>query len=188
MSTSDDSGSVEELRQVEQAARWLDEADRGVFALWREEVGGGIGRGRVADRLETSRADADVRIQRMRTSLEWCRVLVAALEASPQCRGLAVPVSAWDGAPNPQWRGGSGGISGNAGHVGDGCGVRSRSSGFSPAPSRSPRSLRSLRNLRSPRSLRSPTPPRRRTSLREETRARPSHGSRGGDGGRASPG
>ncbi|MBO3739548.1 Lcl domain-containing protein [Actinoplanes flavus] len=104
MSTSEDSGSVEELRQVEQAVRWLGEADRDVFALWREEVRGRIGRGQVADRLETSRADADVRIQRMRTSLEWCRTLVAALEASPRCRGLAVPVSAWDGAPDPQWR------------------------------------------------------------------------------------
>ncbi|GGN73571.1 hypothetical protein GCM10010112_42990 [Actinoplanes lobatus] len=104
MSTSDDSGSAEELRQVERAVRWLDEADRDVFALWWEEARGRIGRGQVADRLETSRADADVRIQRMRTSLEWCRVLVAALEASPQCRGLAVPVSAWDGTPDLQWR------------------------------------------------------------------------------------
>lgn len=86
---------TEELRQVTEAARWLDEDDRAVFALWRREITG-----------EIDRADVGAgAVQRMRTRLDRCRSLVAALDAEPRCPVLGHTVSLWDGEPSAEWRG-----------------------------------------------------------------------------------
>jgi RNA polymerase sigma factor (sigma-70 family) len=93
-----------ERRQVAEAARWLDDVDRGVLALWWQEAAGELTRGEVAAALDTTSAYAAVRIQRMRGQLDRCRALVAALEAQPRCTGLDAAIAGWDGRPNPLWR------------------------------------------------------------------------------------
>jgi RNA polymerase sigma factor (sigma-70 family) len=93
-----------ERRQVAEAARWLDDEDRGVLALWWQEAAGELTRGEVAAALDTTTAYAAVRIQRMRGLLDRCRVLVAALESAPRCPGLDAVIAGWDGRPGPLWR------------------------------------------------------------------------------------
>jgi RNA polymerase sigma factor (sigma-70 family) len=93
-----------ERRQVAEAARWLDDEDRGVLALWWQEAAGELTRGEVAAALDTTTAYAAVRIQRMRGLLDRCRALVAALESSPRCPGLDATVAGWDGRPGQLWR------------------------------------------------------------------------------------
>ncbi|MEU4155890.1 sigma-70 family RNA polymerase sigma factor [Actinoplanes sp. NPDC026670] len=93
-----------ERRQVAEAARWLDDEDRVVLALWWQEAAGELDRGEVAAALDITTAYAAVRIQRMRAQLDRCRVLVAALEARPRCPQLDATITGWDGRPSPLWR------------------------------------------------------------------------------------
>ncbi|GIM95461.1 sigma-70 family RNA polymerase sigma factor [Paractinoplanes toevensis] len=93
-----------ERRQVAEAARWLDDEDRTVLALWWQEAAGELTRGEIAAALGTTMAYAAVRVQRMRAQLDRSRVIVAALAARPRCAGLAEAVAGWDERPGPLWR------------------------------------------------------------------------------------
>ncbi|MEU4240751.1 sigma-70 family RNA polymerase sigma factor [Actinoplanes sp. NPDC026619] len=93
-----------ERRQVAEAARWLDEEDRTVLALWWQEAAGELARAESAAALGTTPAYAAVRVQRMRAQLDRGRAIVAALAAQPRCAGLAEAAAGWDGRPGPLWR------------------------------------------------------------------------------------
>ncbi|WP_436535699.1 sigma-70 family RNA polymerase sigma factor [Actinoplanes sp. HUAS TT8] len=93
-----------ERRQVAEAARWLDDEDRTVLALWWQEAAGEIGRADTAAALGTTAAYAAVRVQRMRGQLDRSRLAVAALEVRPRCSALAEVLVRWDGRPSPLWR------------------------------------------------------------------------------------
>ncbi|GLY06415.1 DUF1566 domain-containing protein [Actinoplanes sp. NBRC 101535] len=93
-----------ERRQVAEAARWLDDEDRGVLALWWQEAAGELNREETAAALNTGVAYAAVRIQRMRAQLDRCRALVSALDAEPRCPRLQAVLGGWDSRPSPLWR------------------------------------------------------------------------------------
>ncbi|MEV6345438.1 sigma-70 family RNA polymerase sigma factor [Actinoplanes sp. NPDC051851] len=91
-------------RQVRQAGRWLDAADRSLLALWWLEVAGRMTRAELASALGVTVAHAGVRIQRMRRQLDLSRTVVAALRARPPCPGLGAALTGWDTVPGPRWR------------------------------------------------------------------------------------
>ncbi|MEV0897215.1 sigma-70 family RNA polymerase sigma factor [Actinoplanes sp. NPDC049802] len=91
-------------RQVVRASRWLDRGDREVLSLWWREAAGRLTRAELAEALATSVAHAGVRLQRMRSQLDLCRSLVAALDVSPRCAQLTVALDGWGGRPSALWR------------------------------------------------------------------------------------
>ncbi|GAA4891460.1 sigma-70 family RNA polymerase sigma factor [Streptomyces coeruleoprunus] len=91
-------------REVAEATRWLDEADRGLLALWWQEAAGELTRAELAEALGVSARHAAVRVQRMKEQLETGRVVVRALAAQPRCRELTRLTADWDGRPAPVWR------------------------------------------------------------------------------------
>ncbi|MFD0687217.1 sigma-70 family RNA polymerase sigma factor [Actinomadura fibrosa] len=91
-------------REVAEATRWLDPADRELLALWWLEVSGQLTRAELAAALRLSPRHAAVRVNRMKTQLETGRTVVRALAATPSCPGLAELTSGWDGRPAPVWR------------------------------------------------------------------------------------
>ncbi|GIJ69984.1 RNA polymerase sigma factor [Virgisporangium ochraceum] len=88
-------------RELAEAARWLDDADRHLLALWWQEAAGELTRSELAAALGLTAPHAAVRIQRMRTRLEAARVVVRALRAQPRCDALSV---GWTGTVDPLWR------------------------------------------------------------------------------------
>ncbi|GAA0904147.1 sigma-70 family RNA polymerase sigma factor [Virgisporangium aurantiacum] len=88
-------------REIAEAARWLDDGDRDLLALWWQEAAGVLTRAEVAAALGITAAHAAVRIQRMRTRLESVRAVVRALRAKPICDALCAD---WDGRIDPLWR------------------------------------------------------------------------------------
>ncbi|MFD3532426.1 sigma-70 family RNA polymerase sigma factor [Streptomyces sp. NPDC058664] len=92
-------------RDVARATRWLDEDDRELLALWWLEAAGELTRAELAEGLGgISPQHAAVRVQRMKERLETGRAVVRALDAVPECPGLAETVTDWDGRPSPLWR------------------------------------------------------------------------------------
>jgi RNA polymerase sigma factor (sigma-70 family) len=91
-------------REVAEATRWLEPADRELLSLWWLEAAGELTRAEVAAALGLSQAHTAVRVQRMKAHLENSRVVVRALSADPRCTELARSLGAWDGAPSPLWR------------------------------------------------------------------------------------
>ncbi|WBB57726.1 sigma-70 family RNA polymerase sigma factor [Streptomyces sp. WMMC500] len=93
-------------REVAEAARWLDDEDRQLLALWWLEVAGELSRRDLAAALGVSRAHAAVRVQRMKERLETARGIVRVL-AGPQqvhCADLRALLAPWDGRPVSVWR------------------------------------------------------------------------------------
>jgi DNA-directed RNA polymerase specialized sigma24 family protein len=93
-----------ERRQVAQAARWLDDEDRTVPALWWQEAAGESTRGETAAALGTTPAYAAVRLQRTRPQLDRGRTVVAALAAAPRCPGPNETIIDWNDRQPPSRR------------------------------------------------------------------------------------
>ena len=90
--------------QAAEAARWLDDDDRPVLALWWQEAAGRITRAELAAGLGLTPAHAAVRVARMKERLVTSRMVVHALRRRPRCESLAAITGAWDEAPSPLWR------------------------------------------------------------------------------------
>jgi RNA polymerase sigma factor (sigma-70 family) len=95
---------AQQRREVDEAARWLDPADRELLALWTLERVGQLTRAEVADALDLNAHAVTVRVSRLKGRLETVRHLVRALSAEPRCAGLAQAAQGWNGEPNPLWR------------------------------------------------------------------------------------
>ncbi|WP_327329695.1 sigma-70 family RNA polymerase sigma factor [Streptomyces sp. NBC_01208] len=91
-------------RDLARAARWLDEDDRRLLALWWEEEAGRIGRADVARAIGLDARHTAVRVRRMKVRLEEARTVVRALAVAPRCPGLADAVQGWDGGTGALWR------------------------------------------------------------------------------------
>ncbi|GAA0683001.1 hypothetical protein GCM10010193_41000 [Kitasatospora atroaurantiaca] len=97
-------GLAGQRREVAEATRWLDEADRELLSLWWLEAAGELTRAELAGALELSPQHAAVRVQRMKGQLETARVVVRALATTPPCSELAELTAGWDGVPSALWR------------------------------------------------------------------------------------
>lgn len=95
---------AQQRREVDEAARWLDPADRELLALWTLERVGQLTRAEVTDALDLNAHAVTVRVSRLKGRLETVRHLVRALSAEPRCAGLAQAAQGWNGEPNPLWR------------------------------------------------------------------------------------
>ncbi|MCU7826147.1 sigma-70 family RNA polymerase sigma factor [Kitasatospora sp. DSM 101779] len=91
-------------REVAEATRWLDEADRELLALWWLEAAGELTRAELAGALELPPQHAAVRVQRMKGQLETARVVVRALAVADRCGPLSELTARWDGVPSALWR------------------------------------------------------------------------------------
>ncbi|MFF4162185.1 sigma-70 family RNA polymerase sigma factor [Streptomyces sp. NPDC001741] len=91
-------------RDLALAARWLDEDDRRLLALWWEEEAGRIARADVAHAIGLNARHTAVRVRRMKLRLEDARTVVRALAATPRCPGLADAARGWDGGTGALWR------------------------------------------------------------------------------------
>ncbi|GAB3525554.1 RNA polymerase sigma factor [Phytohabitans suffuscus] len=91
-------------RELAQAARWLDDADRQLLALWWREVAGQLTRAQVAGALAVAPRHAAVRLQRLRERVVAARAVVRALGARPRCPELAGQLRGWNGGATPLWR------------------------------------------------------------------------------------
>jgi RNA polymerase sigma factor (sigma-70 family) len=90
--------------ETAQAARWLDDEDRPVLALWWQEAAGELSRAELAGALGVSSAHAAVRVARMKERLGTSRMVVRALRRVPQCPSLASITAVWDREPSSLWR------------------------------------------------------------------------------------
>ncbi|MFC3893998.1 sigma-70 family RNA polymerase sigma factor [Lentzea rhizosphaerae] len=95
---------AQQRREVDEAARWLDPADRELLALWTLERVGQLTRAEVTDALDLGAHAVTVRVSRLKGRLETIRHLVRALSAEPRCAGLDRAAQGWNGEPNPLWR------------------------------------------------------------------------------------
>ncbi|WP_173074030.1 sigma-70 family RNA polymerase sigma factor [Phytohabitans rumicis] len=91
-------------REVAEAARWLEPADRDLLSLWWQEAAGQLTRAELATALDVNPQHAAVRLQRMKAQLDVARMIVRALREVPMCGQLATAVRGWDGRPRPLWR------------------------------------------------------------------------------------
>lgn len=91
-------------REVAEATRWLDDADRELLSLWWLEAAGELSRTELASAMELSPQHAAVRVQRMKQQLETARVVVRALAVTGHCTPLAGLTAHWDGVPSALWR------------------------------------------------------------------------------------
>lgn len=91
-------------RDLVRAARWLEQDDRRLLALWWEETAGVLGRSELAAAMGLPRGHVAVRVQRMKEQLQTARLIVSALSAGPRCPGLAAATRGWDGEPGSLWR------------------------------------------------------------------------------------
>lgn len=91
-------------REVAEASRWLEPADRHLLSLWWMEAAGRLTRTELAEALGVPAARAAVQVQRLRTRLGDARAVVRSLEATPRCPDLAELVRPWAGTPDRLWR------------------------------------------------------------------------------------
>ncbi|MFE4666989.1 sigma-70 family RNA polymerase sigma factor [Streptomyces sp. NPDC056716] len=94
----------DQRRETAEATRWLDAGDRELLAVWWMEVAGQLSRTELAAALEIPKAQAGVRVQRMKAQLEVARAVIRALGTVPRCPGLDRVVAGWDGRPAELWR------------------------------------------------------------------------------------
>jgi RNA polymerase sigma factor (sigma-70 family) len=95
---------AQQRREVDEAARWLDPADRELLALWTLERVGQLTRAEVTDALDLGAHAVTVRVSRLKGRLETIRHLVRGLSAEPRCAGLDRTAQGWNGEPSPLWR------------------------------------------------------------------------------------
>lgn len=86
-----------------EAARWLDDDEHVLLALWWQESTGVLTRAELAGALGVGTGHAAVRVKWMKDGLETARLVVRALHAGT-CPELAELTSGWDGAPGTEWR------------------------------------------------------------------------------------
>ncbi|GAA1595734.1 RNA polymerase sigma factor [Actinoplanes couchii] len=103
-----DRADTEELlerqrREITVAARWLDDDDRHLLALWWRETAGRTTRAETAAALGVGAGLAAVRVNRMRTRLASARTMTRALDAGG-CDQLTGLTRSWDGRPCAIWR------------------------------------------------------------------------------------
>ncbi|WP_327066072.1 sigma-70 family RNA polymerase sigma factor [Kitasatospora sp. NBC_01302] len=91
-------------REVAEATRWLEPAERELLALWWQEAAGELNRAELAAALELTPQHTAVRVQRAKERLDTARVVVRALAATPACPELAALTADWDGQPGALWR------------------------------------------------------------------------------------
>jgi RNA polymerase sigma factor (sigma-70 family) len=91
-------------RELAEAARWLEPADRQLFSLWWQESTGELTRAELAAGVDVTPAHAAVQLQRMRERLNGSRVVLRALAARPRCSELGKLVHDWDGRIDARWR------------------------------------------------------------------------------------
>jgi RNA polymerase sigma factor (sigma-70 family) len=91
-------------RELAEAARWLDDDDRQLLALWWQEATGELTRRELAAALAIRPQHAAVRLQRLRARLDAARGVVRALRASPHCAELTGLLRGWRGVADPRWR------------------------------------------------------------------------------------
>ncbi|MFG3017919.1 RNA polymerase sigma factor [Streptomyces sp. NPDC048254] len=91
-------------REVAEATRWLDPAERELLSVWWLEASGQFTRAELAAALELTPQHTAVRVQRLRERLESARIVVRALDAVSRCPGLAQLTEGWDGIPAGLWR------------------------------------------------------------------------------------
>ncbi|MBG0563707.1 sigma-70 family RNA polymerase sigma factor [Actinoplanes sp. NEAU-A11] len=95
---------TKQRRQLAEAGRWLDDADRRLLALWWQEASGDLTRTELAAALGVKPNHAAVRVQRMKAQLDLSRSVVRALRAKPICPELGEVVRFWDGTTDSVWR------------------------------------------------------------------------------------
>lgn len=93
----------DQRREVAEAARWLEDDDRLLLALWWQEATGEIDRAELAAALGVRPALAAVRVKRVRERLDAARTVTRALAAGG-CDDLAELTREWDGKPGTLWR------------------------------------------------------------------------------------
>ncbi|MDR6322398.1 sigma-70 family RNA polymerase sigma factor [Actinoplanes couchii] len=91
-------------RELAEATRWLEDADRELLGLWWQEARGDLSRAELADALGLRPNHAAVRVQRMKSRLELARGVVRALRARPICPELSSTIRFWDGTVDSVWR------------------------------------------------------------------------------------
>jgi len=91
-------------REAVEAARWLEDEEREVLALWWMESAGELTRGELSTACDLTPQHAAVRVQRVKERLETARTVVRAVTASPRCPDLATVLASWDGRPSGLWR------------------------------------------------------------------------------------
>ncbi|OPG06975.1 hypothetical protein B1R27_15495 [Streptomyces sp. GKU 895] len=91
-------------REAVEAARWLEDEEREVLALWWMESAGELTRGELSTACGLTPQHAAVRVQRVKERLETARTVVRAVTASPRCPDLATVLASWDGRPSGLWR------------------------------------------------------------------------------------
>ena len=97
-------GLTDQRRDIAEATRWLDPADRELLSLWWLEQSGRIERSELVAALDLSAAHAAVRVHRMKRQLDTSRGVVRALRDLGRCSRLRTLAGDWDGTPNPLWR------------------------------------------------------------------------------------
>src|SRR5581483_6784045 len=95
---------ADQRRELVEAARWLDDADRRLLGLWWQETSGALTRTELAAALAVPPKHAAVRVQRMKAQLDAARGVVRALRARPRCPELTGHLRRWNGAAHPLWR------------------------------------------------------------------------------------
>lgn len=95
---------ADQRRELVEAARWLDDADRRLLGLWWQEASGDLTRTELAAALAVQPKHAAVRVQRMKAQLEAARGVVRALRARPRCPELSGRLRRWNGVADPLWR------------------------------------------------------------------------------------
>jgi RNA polymerase sigma factor (sigma-70 family) len=91
-------------RELAEATRWLEEADRHLLSLWWQEAAGELSRAELAAALGLKPTHAAVRVQRMRAQLDAARGVVRVLHTTPRCPELGEVIKAWDGEVDALWR------------------------------------------------------------------------------------
>ncbi|MEV6759680.1 sigma-70 family RNA polymerase sigma factor [Streptomyces sp. NPDC051105] len=91
-------------REVTEATRWLDPAERELLSVWWLEASGQFTRAELAAALELTPQHTAVRVQRLRERLESARIVVRALGAVSRCPDLGQLTEGWDGVPAGLWR------------------------------------------------------------------------------------
>jgi RNA polymerase sigma factor (sigma-70 family) len=95
---------ADQRRELLEAARWLDDADRRLLGLWWQEASGELTRTELAAALDVQPKHAAVRVQRMKAQLDAARGIVRALRAKPRCPELTDQLRRWNGAADALWR------------------------------------------------------------------------------------
>lgn len=91
-------------RELAEAVRWLEDADRRLLALWWQEAAGELTRAELAEALDVKPKHAAVRVRRLRERLDAARGVVRALRARPRCADLSGMLQGWNGVADALWR------------------------------------------------------------------------------------